>query len=67
MGGLRNARGRPSASSQPLPYHHPHPPPAHTQGSCTPELGSPTDDYWQLPFARELEDVFEVRVVVVAW
>jgi hypothetical protein len=29
-------------------------------GSCTPELGSPTDDYWQLPFARELEDVFEV-------
>lgn len=39
----------------------------HTQGSCTPELGSPTDDYWLLPFARELEDVFEVRVVVVAW
>lgn len=30
-------------------------------GSCTPELGSPGDDYFQLPFARELEDVFEVR------
>ena len=29
-------------------------------GSCTPELGSPGDDYWALPFAAELEDVFEV-------
>lgn len=29
-------------------------------GSCTPELGSPGDDYFLLPFARELEDVFEV-------
>ena len=31
-------------------------------GSCTPPLGSPTDDYFHLPFARELEDVFEVRL-----
>lgn len=30
-------------------------------GSCTPELGSGGDDYFLLPFARELEDVFEVR------
>jgi hypothetical protein len=29
-------------------------------GSCTPELGSPGDDYFLLPHARELEDVFEV-------
>lgn len=35
-------------------------------GSCTPELGSPGDDYFQLPFARELEDVFEVCFLPVA-
>ena len=30
-------------------------------GSCTPPLGGPADDYHALPFARELEDVFEAR------
>ena len=36
-------------------------------GSCTPELGSPGDDYWQLPYARELEDVFEVGAWGWSW
>lgn len=30
-------------------------------GSCTPPLGGPADDYHALPYARQLEDVFEVR------
>ena len=37
-------------------------------GACTPELGGPTDDYWALPYARQLEAVFEVCVgVLVCW
>ena len=32
-------------------------------GSCTPPLGSAGDDYFLLPFARELEGVFEVSVM----
>ena len=29
-------------------------------GACSPELGGPADDYWVLPYARQLEAVFEV-------